>query len=704
MKRSLILSVLILAPLFAVGESTGESPSSQALMPMPAQITSADGELSLSPKFSVMVSGDGVTPRLERGIWRFLRRLSDRTGIFFDPVVFLEIEDREDSVMTIVADRPGMLELGEDESYKLVVTSSAIKLSGQTDIGILRGLETVLQLVDNDAGGYFVPAVTVSDEPRFPWRGLMIDACRHFMPVEVVKRNLDGMAAVKLNVLHWHLSEDQGFRVESLALPKLHELGSDGFFYTQEQIREVVAYAADLGIRVVPEFDLPGHATSWLVGYPELASAPGPYAIERSWGIFDPSMDPTKEDTYAFLKTLFTEMAALFPDAYMHIGGDENTGKHWLANPQIRAFMDQNGLEEPLDLQRYFNQRLLEILTGIGKQMVGWDEILQPELPTNIAIQSWRGRESLYEAAKKGYSGLLSNGYYIDLIQPTDFHYLNDPLPEDAPLTEEQKKLILGGEATMWAEFVTPETVDSRIWPRTAAIAERLWSPRCVNDVEDMYRRLDIISLQLEEHGLLHEKNRGMLLRRLCQCRDTDALEVLLGAIEPVKIYNRGRLRKYTQFSPLTRIVDAAWADAKPAREFRWAIEAIVDSGQTEPDQLASAQAWLHLWLANYDRLVHQLKSTPSLAEMVPMAEALKSVASIGLETLELRSQSKAVPATWFEPRLAQLETARQPHGQTELMIVDPVHKLVCATAAAVGHGLEACQSAADETKTDSGH
>ncbi len=520
------------------------------------------------------------------GVQRMLRRLSDRSALFFDNSTFLQLEGRSMTSMVVTAARPGGLVLGEDESYRLTITSDGIALQAATDIGALRGLETFLQLLTLDEHGVTVPEITIYDEPRFPWRGLMIDSSRHFMPVEMVKRNLDGMAAVKLNVLHWHLVDDQGFRVETLAWPKLHELASDGDYYTRAQIRDVINYAAERGIRVVPEFDLPGHGSAWLTAYPELASAPGPYEIERSWGIFDPTVNPTIEKTYAFLDAFLAEMAELFDDEFIHIGGDENNGKHWLANPEIVAFMEERGYEGPLTLQRYFNERVLAILTKYGKRMVGWDEIFEDGLPKNVVIQSWRGRESLFESARLGYSGILSNGYYIDLIHPTDDHYLNDPLPADSPLTAEEAARILGGEATMWAEFVSPETVDSRIWPRTAAIAERFWSPGRVRDLEDMYRRMDRISLMLEELGLQHERNRPMMLRRLCQCRDVAALEVLLGAIEPVKVYNRGRLRKHTQFSPLTRMVDAAWPDAGPAREFRWAVERLIESDFMDEDDL----------------------------------------------------------------------------------------------------------------------
>jgi len=194
-------------------------------------------------------------------------------------------------------------------------------------------------------------------------------------------------------------------------------MGSDGLFYTQEQAREIISYARERGIRVVPEFDMPGHATAWLVGHPELASAPGPYTIERGAGIFEPALDPTREETYKLLDGFLGEMAALFPDAYMHIGGDENTGKQWDRNPKIQEFMRAKGLKDNHALQTYFNQRLLKILQKNGKRMMGWDEIFQPDLPKDVVIHSWRGQKALAEAARKGYDGILSYGYYIDLIQ-----------------------------------------------------------------------------------------------------------------------------------------------------------------------------------------------------------------------------------------------------------------------------------------------
>ena len=697
----LVVVLFVAAPWTAVLAASPQP--TLDLMPVPAQLELADDAFDIDESFTVSIAGQGASPRLHRGVQRMLRRLSDRSTLFFDNEVFLELEGRDGASLTVTADRVATLSLGEDESYRLQVTANGIRLGAATDIGALRGLETLLQLLRLDERGVTLPGIDIRDEPRFPWRGLMIDSSRHFMPVDMVKRNLDGMAAVKLNVLHWHLVDDQGFRVESLALPQLHELASDGDYYTRAQIRDIQDYAADRGIRVVPEFDLPGHGSAWLTAFPELASAPGPYEIERSWGIFDPTVNPIIEETYTMLDTFFEEMADLFDDEFLHIGGDENNGNHWLANPEIVAFMKENGYKEPLELQRYFNERVLEILTKYGKRMVGWDEIFQEGLTKSIVIQSWRGRESLFEAAKLGYPGILSNGYYIDLIQPTDFHYLNDPLPEGSDLSAEEAARVLGGEATMWAEFVSPETVDSRIWPRTAAIAERFWSPGSVRDVEDMYRRLDRISLMLEEVGLQHERNRATMLRRLCQCRDIAGLEVLLGAIEPVKVYNRGRLRKYTQFSPLTRMVDAAWPDAIPARRFRWTVDRLIETGFEDAADMEAALTALQEWEENHARIETNLRSSPGLIEIEPMSANLRDVSTVGLAALEHAQSGRTPDATWLEAGLATLERASESHGQTELMIVGPVTRLVCTVAGPAGESAAGCQPEEEEA-TSEGH
>ncbi|MBK7427489.1 MAG: family 20 glycosylhydrolase [Saprospiraceae bacterium] len=271
-------------------------------MPIPKSVKIQEGKMLIDSNFTIAVNGP-ESRRLSEASKRFLERLGKVSTIRIPKNATAK---GKNGALTITFQScPAMPSESADESYRLKIEASGISLIALTDLGALRGLETLLQSLQEDIGGFYFPALEIEDSPRFAWRGLMMDACRHFMPVDVVKRTLDVMSSMKMNVFHWHLSEDQGFRVESFQFPLLHEKGSDGMYYTQAQIKDIVQYADLRGIRVIPEFDLPGHATAWLVGYPELASAPGPYKIERFFGVFDPTFDPTVERTYEFLDAFF---------------------------------------------------------------------------------------------------------------------------------------------------------------------------------------------------------------------------------------------------------------------------------------------------------------------------------------------------------------------------------------------------------------
>src|ERR1700733_12950612 len=549
-------------------------------MPWPASIHTTPGSVDINAGFTMVLAGLGSSdPRIKAAAQRTLERLARQTGLPIPTRIDRPLATRV--TMSVVVERRDHKEpqrLGDDESYSLQVTGDRIQLSADGPLGALRGLETFLQLVQQNRSpappGFSIPFVDIRDQPRFPWRGLSLDVSRHFIPVDEVERTIDGLAAVKLNVLHWHLSDDQGFRVESRKYPRLQEMGSDGLFYTQAEIRQVVTYARDRGVRIVPEFDIPGHSTSWLPGYPSLASGPGPWNIVHDFG--DPSgvIDPTKESTYKFLDGFIGEMVKLFPDEYFHIGGDEVSAKAWTTEPHIRDFMKSHQIPNAACLQALFNKRVEKILAHYGKRMAGWDEILQPDLPKNILIQSWRGEKSLAAAAREGYSGILSAGYYLDLMQPASQHYAVDPLHgEAADLTPEQKKLILGGEAAMWEELATAENLDSRLWPRLAAIAERFWSPESVSDVGSMYDRLENVDFWLEWLGLTQRSNLELMLRRLAG-PDTDLtpLHVFASALEPVKGYERHR-NHYGASSAFNRLVDAIPPESDAAREFRNAVD-----------------------------------------------------------------------------------------------------------------------------------
>jgi hexosaminidase len=675
--KALKLISFILLSACALSAAAQTPAARHNLMPVPAGVRFNPGRLVVDRTFTVAAAGH-VDERLRAGVERALRRLEGRTVLELARGLSGEAAGAK---LLVEARAPGRAvpSVEEDESYTLEVNERQAVLRAATVVGALRGLETFLQLLEGDREGFYVPAVSIDDRPRFRWRGLMMDIARHFQPMEVVKRNLDAMAAVKLNVFHWHLTEDQGFRIESKKFPKLHQLGSDGNFYTQEQAREVIAYAAARGIRVVPEFDMPGHATSWVVGHPELASAPGPYTIERKPGIFEPTLDPTREETYKLLDGFLGEMAALFPDAYMHIGGDENTGKQWDRNPKIQEFMKAKGLKDNHALQTYFNQRILKILQKNGKRMMGWDEIFQPDLPKDVVIHSWRGTKALAEAARRGYDGVLSNGYYIDLAFPTTDHYLNDPLPEGHGLSEAEAAHVLGGEATMWAEWVTPETIDSRIWPRTAAIAERLWSPREVRDVEDMYRRLAAVSVRLEELGLTHEKNQAMMLRRLAGGAYPPALETLASVVEPVKEYRRYQQRPQTMLSPLTGLVDAARPDSAAARGFSRRVGLLLSDAPRFALHFSTLRDTLTSWRDAGPVLEALIDRSPALAEARPLARDLSAAGVIGLEALSYIQQGVAPTAEWRDARLAALAELEKPKAALEFTFLPALRELVHA-------------------------
>lgn len=661
------------------------------VMPAPADVRLKSGRFSLTAAFSVAVIG-AVDPRAATAVSRLLRRWEERTGLAFARAAHggFAWADAAAARLVVTCRRAGERTpvLGEDESYQLSVRRSRVRLQAETGTGLLRGLATLEQWLRGDSRGWFLPVVEIADRPRFAWRGLLIDVCRHWQPLEAVKRQLDAMALVKLNVLHLHLTEDQGFRVESLRYPRLHQLGSDGLYYTQAQLGELVAYATERGIRVVPEFDVPGHVTSWLVGYPELGSAPGPYVIRRNWGVADPALDPTNEKVYEMLRGFLGEMARIFPDAYLHIGGDEVKSGQWKTNPRIQRFIREHGLKDNRGLQAYFNRRLETIVKEHGKQMVGWDEILHPNLPPSTVVQSWRGAAGLGQSAKLGFASILSNGYYIDLWWPAARHYAVDPVPEGSPLTADQQKLVLGGEATMWTEWTTPEKIDGCIWPRTAAIAERLWSPREVRDEGEMYRRLAAVSRRLEETGLRHEVNREVMLRRLAGDAagpaELAALREIAAVFEPVKNYGRNLAQPdATQFLPLTGFTDLLRIESETARLFNADVQQFLFGAQAGAAALAGRiRRQLDIWGDSCAAIRWaQQRGQTRAAEFAPAALRLQRAVTVGLAALEQGARRKPAAAAWRTNALAILTAAAKPVSTAELALGRPLRLLVAAAS-----------------------
>ena len=654
-------------------------------MPLPVKVMPAAGRLMVMQTFSVAIAGYNE-PRLEHAAQRFLRDLNRQTGYFLSE----RLGDAAHATLAIQADHGSepVQDLGEDESYVLEVTSAGAKLTAANPLGVMHGLQTFLQLVEVGPDGYAAPAIHIEDTPRFPWRGLSLDVSRHFISMPVLQRNVDALAAVKMNVLHLHLSDDQGFRLQSREFPQLQDLGSDGMYYSQAEMRELIAYASDRGIRIVPEFDMPGHSTAWFVGYPELSSGPGPYQIERRWGIFDPAMDPTRESTYKLLDKFIAEMASIFPDRYFHIGGDEVNGKQWDANAKIHEFMRAHNLKSNQELQQYFTVRVEKIVSKHHKSMVGWDEILTPGMPKDVVIQSWRGQESLAEAAKQGYRGILSSGYYLDAIQPAAQHYLVDPLSgPGAMLTPAQQKLILGGEACMWEEFASDESVESRIWPRAAAVAERLWSPQQVQDVNSMYRRMAAVSAQLEQLGLTHRSVSVKMLARLAGTDDIAALEVLARTAQPAGVSIRETEAEkaggiQTSDVPLNRMVDAISPESEEARKFSAAVDQFVASKFQDRAAESYLRGKLTQWRDNDSALQPLLQNSFLLKEVAPVSQNLALLGAAGLQALDYIDARKAAPSEWRAQQVAMIQQAAKPTADLVLAVAPALQKLVEGSAA----------------------
>ncbi len=419
------------------------------LMPYPKSLTHTEGYFSLDEQLVIITEGAAQTAEFQRTIDDFHRRLQLQTGLTLAD----EADDGESPTLVIrVAQQlEPYLNLEqmtlESEAYQLTIAPTRITLTATTQLGGQHGLETLLQLIGSDlSGSVQLPAMVIDDIPRFRWRGLMLDSVRRFISVDTIKRQLDGMAAAKLNVFHWHLTDDQGWRLESRAYPKLHELASQGLYYTWEEVRDVIDYAAQRGIQVLPEIDMPGHTSAIGVAYPELMSAPGPYPEEDRWGVHRPLLNPANEAVYTFAEKIMAEVAELFPFDYVHIGGDEVDPRDWLENPDILAFMAARELPDAEALHAYFNQRLAKILAGLDRKMIGWDEVLHPDLPRDAAVQSWRGPDALGLAAKQGHYAILSMGFYLDLPQPASYHYRQQFFR--APLVGDQP-----GEREHWASW-----------------------------------------------------------------------------------------------------------------------------------------------------------------------------------------------------------------------------------------------------------
>ena len=424
------------------------------------------------------------------------------------------------------------------EGYQLTVSDNGIRIAGSTDAGVFYGIQTLRKSIPATAQGMNVelPAATINDYPRFAYRGMMLDVSRHFFPVDSVKTYLDILALHNQNTFHWHLSDDQGWRIEIKKYPELTQIGSKrketvighnsgtydgkeyGGFYTQDQIRDVINYAAERHITIIPEIDMPGHQLAALATYPELGCTGGPYDVWGQWGVADDVICAGNEKSMQFLEDVLSEVIDLFPSEYIHVGGDEAGKSAWKKCPKCQALMKEKGMKNVDELQSYMIHRAEEFLNSKDRKLIGWDEILEGGLAPEATVMSWRGEDGGIKSARMGHDVVMTPGnyMYLDFYQadpktqpyaiggytPIKKVYSYDPVPADS-LTVEECRHILGVQANTWTEYIqTPEHLEYMMFPRALAVAEIGWTSQELRTWEDFKPRMNAHISKLQGMGI----------------------------------------------------------------------------------------------------------------------------------------------------------------------------------------------------------
>jgi len=629
-------------------------------MPMPAALQTLPTSIVIGRTMAVTWTGFR-SPWLDAALERFRTRLERRTGmeILFgtaDASVKLTIHCHADDPQALTPDVRG--------DYRLEVGPDEIRIDAQGPVGVDYALSTLLQLARSGADGFSFSGATIADQPRYRWRGILIDAARHFISIDGLKRQIDMMELLKLNVLHVHLSDAEGFRLESKTLPLLHRRGGHRQYYTQAEMRDVIAYAAERAVRIVPEFDVPAHTGSWLLAYPEFAA--GDIGKHPENALAEEVMDPSNPALYRALDRFFGEIAALFPDSYVHIGGDEVNGKQWTESARISRFKKAHHLADNHALQAYFTRRIQKILAARGKRVIGWDEVLDDDLEKSILVQSWRSSTMTAKSVFQGYQTIVSAGSYLDTLLSADHLYAIDPadvngfgidpeqwraikalpntdwlidemrLDRSLPLTDSQKQLIIGGEAALWGETVTEEMLDIGLWPRAAAYAERLWTPSEKVDLADMRRRLVDIDRYLAMMGAQHYGAQRTMLARLAP-QDPDALVTLTMAIEPAKYFVRWHAIHDAKAAPqiFNQVADAAFPESMLALRIDLLVDTVIATPGTETAAGRTLRSLFEIWRANDARIQDLPQAKGVLADAALMSQDLQGLASLGLAALD---------------------------------------------------------------------
>lgn len=548
--RFLVIAVLASLPVSAHTEPASMSappPSRYALVPWPAQVTPADGLFSLSAGTSIVLS-DPDSPDL-RDLAVFLQdSVAASTGVHLGIEPHRALAGKR-SAIALLLTKP---DASGPEGYALTITPRDVVITASSSRGLFYGVQTLRQLLPRGPGAEpGIPAVTIHDAPRFRYRGLHLDVARHLFPVEFIKRYIDLLASYKLNTFHWHLTDDQGWRIEIKRYPKLTEIGSIrkqtvvdhaqtrpqrfdgtpyGGFYTQAQIREVVAHAARRHVTVIPEIELPGHASAALAAYPELGCTAGPFQVAQTWGIFDDIFCP-KEETFEFLQNVLLEVMDLFPGEYIHIGGDETPKRRWSESPLAREVMTREDLADVHALQSYFIRRIERFVNAHGRRIIGWDEIVEGGLSPTATVMYWRDRadagvgvhldeDPMRLATRQGNDVIMTPAgrFYLDSYQvnPTEHEgqplaighlatledvYAYDPVPAD--LSPEQARHIIGAQGNVWTEYMkTSDQVEYMVFPRALAVAEVAWSPKASRDWASFLARVRVNMKMLDEQNV----------------------------------------------------------------------------------------------------------------------------------------------------------------------------------------------------------
>ncbi|KAH3758655.1 beta-hexosaminidase subunit A1 [Pelomyxa schiedti] len=478
-----------------------------AVWPQPYSMTQGTTVTMVDPRYFSIGTTSG-SALLDRAIVRYMSLMFPFTSNAVTASSF--------KVSLVVGSDSEELTLETDDSYNITIgTNSLCTINSNSIFGAIHGLETLSQLIEYNyqpkVYSIFLP-VTIVDVPRFPWRGLLIDSSRHFLELDLIYLLIDSLSYAKMNVLHWHITDAQSFPVQSTSYPLLIEGAyTSDTIYTPNDVTSVVDYALDRGVRVVPEFDVPGHSYSWGIGYPDITvSCP---LIDSN--INNVPLDPTIDFTYEVITGLFGDMSALFPDVFFHIGGDELSYSCWQENANVSKWMDENGYT-PEQTEAYFFSKVHPIVEANGKIPISWEEVFTSGTPqpSDAIVQVWKNKKTIGDAANAGYRTLLSHGWYLDrqIPLPPKVHYEfedtwkdfydNDPTSNIGDVPPENLKNIIGGEAAMWGEQVDASNIQSRIWPRTAAIAERLWSNESVKGADLAEERLVEFRCHIAQRGI----------------------------------------------------------------------------------------------------------------------------------------------------------------------------------------------------------